>query len=309
VNQTQDRRRDSPKRVISVTPPDSDGAESGLPRYTVRVVAQRLGVPTATLRSWTQRYGVGPSDHRPGRHRLYSESDIAVVQHMHGLIRQGTNPGAAARSAMAMVAQPRADPASLLSTAFDLDVAAAGRLLDSHLRRYGVLDTWNDLVRPAFRELEARQVAGARCIDVEHALSWTVARSLQRVGVTAAQSTASAIILACTERETHTLSLEALRAALAERGRLALMLGADVPVAAVTDALERRPPRSTVMLWAQTARTADHAVVAALAPRARVILGGPGWDSSHIPKQAARVASLRAAVQRLTAQARRRPTR
>jgi MerR family transcriptional regulator, light-induced transcriptional regulator len=50
------------------------------PLYTVRVVAERVGVPTATLRSWNQRYGVGPPEHSPGRHRLYSENDIAVVR-------------------------------------------------------------------------------------------------------------------------------------------------------------------------------------------------------------------------------------
>ena len=83
------------------------------------------------------------------------------------------------------------------------------------------------------------------------------------VSVYTAQSTASSIILACTETETHTLSLEALRAALAERGRPAVMLGADVPVAALIDALERRAAAGTVMLWAQTRRTADRAVVAA----------------------------------------------
>jgi MerR family transcriptional regulator, light-induced transcriptional regulator len=308
VDHTRQGRREPLKPAKTASGPRTDGTEWVLPRYTVRAVAQRLGVPTATLRSWTQRYGVGPSNHRPGRHRLYSENDVAVVQLMHSLVRQGTNPGAAAQSAMAMVAQPRADPASLLSAAFDLDAGSAGRILDGQLRRYGVLDTWNSLVRPAFREIDARQAASERCIDVEHALSWTVARSLQRIGVTGGQSMAPSIILACTESETHTLSLEALRAALAESGHTALMLGADVPVAALLDAVERRRSPSTVMLWAQTARTADHAVVKAAAPHAKVVLGGPGWNSSDIPKEASTVSSLRAAVQRLRPRPRRRPT-
>jgi hypothetical protein len=61
------------------------------------------------------------------------------------------------------------------------------------------------------------------------------------------------------------------------------------------------------MLWAQTARTADHAVVKAAAPHAKVVLGGPGWNSSDIPKEASTVSSLRAAVQRLRPRPRRRP--
>jgi len=61
-------------------------------RYTVRSVAERVGVPIATLRSWNQRYGIGPPHHNPGRHRLYSETDIAVVQQMHQLIGEGASP-------------------------------------------------------------------------------------------------------------------------------------------------------------------------------------------------------------------------
>ena len=78
--------------------PERDDAE--LPQYTVRIVAERVGVPTATLRSWNQRYGVGPPDHSPGRHRLYSDDDIMIVRQMHELMGQGASPRSAARAAI-----------------------------------------------------------------------------------------------------------------------------------------------------------------------------------------------------------------
>ena len=56
------------------------------------------------------------------------------------------------------------------------------------------------------------------------------------------------IILACSEDETHSLALEALRAALGERDRGALMLGADVPTAALIDAIQRHDGPVTVLL-------------------------------------------------------------
>ncbi|WP_040797677.1 MerR family transcriptional regulator, partial [Nocardia higoensis] len=74
---------------------------AGAAGYTVRVVAERLGVPTATLRSWTRRYGIGPSQERPGKHRLYTESDIATLEHMLGLIRAGASPAGAAAAVAA----------------------------------------------------------------------------------------------------------------------------------------------------------------------------------------------------------------
>ena len=39
-------------------------------------VARRLGVSVTTLRTWHQRYGLGPSLHEAGRHRRYAEADL-----------------------------------------------------------------------------------------------------------------------------------------------------------------------------------------------------------------------------------------
>jgi hypothetical protein len=171
--------------------------------------------------------------------------------------------------------------------------------LEGHLRHYGVLDTWDLLIRPAFSAIEARQADGEGCIDVEHALSWAVSRSLQRMPITPSNNSVS-IILSCSEGETHTLSLEALRAALGEAGHGSLMLGADVPCGALIDAMQRTPKPTTVVLWAQAADTADIGTTkAVIAARARLLVGGPGWESARIPRKAVRVDSLRAALRAL----------
>ncbi|AEV76385.1 hypothetical protein MycrhN_5923 [Mycolicibacterium rhodesiae NBB3] len=265
------------------------------PLYTVRVVAERVGVPTATLRSWNQRYGVGPPEHSRGQHRLYSETDIAVVRRMYELILEGASPRSAARTAVDSVRPARGDAAALLVAAFDFDVFTAGHLLDRHLRHFGVLDTWDLLIRPAFDAIAERQAQGESCIDVEHALSWTVTRSLQRYPIPAPAESAP-IILACTPHETHTLALDALRAALVERGRGALMLGADVPRSALIEAVERKGRPVATMLWSQTQDTADVDTVNDLAARASVSVGGPGWDAVMDQIQAPRLKNLRAAV-------------
>jgi len=279
---------------------DIGGARTESPQYTVRAVAKRLGVPTATLRSWTQRYGIGPSGHSPGQHRLYSSADIAVVEVMHDLIGKGVPPGSAARAALDSLAPQRADTAALVAAAFNLDTAAAGRLLDAHIRHFGVLDTWDELIRPAFGAVSARQDGGDGCIDVEHALSWTVAQSLQRVANLPTEAPAW-VILACTAGETHTLALEALRAALDEHGFGAVMLGPDVPAAALIDAVERRPDRRwSVLMWSSHRATADVTAAQAVAEAgARVLVGGAGWASVELPSRTERVATLQAALERL----------
>lgn len=271
--------------------------DADTPRYTVRVVAERVGVPTATLRSWSQRYGIGPSRHRPGHHRLYSENDIAVLRHMHELIVQGTSARSAAQLATESILPPRGDVDSLVAAAFELDLVVLGRLLDSHLRHFGVLDTWDLIVRPAFAAIVAEQDESGGCVDVEHALSWAVSRSMQRTPL-AARATSSSVILACTPGETHALPLEALRAALAECGHGALALGADVPLSALTDAIARVGTPVTVMLWSQTTATADMTVLRAVPDDAEVVLGGPGWDTLAGAEPGLRVQSLREAVER-----------
>jgi hypothetical protein len=82
----------------------SAGDDAELPRYAMQVVADRVGVPVPTLRSWNRRYDVGPVGHSPGPHRLYGGSDIVVVEVMRDR-RRGLIPPAP-RAAMDAIAVP-----------------------------------------------------------------------------------------------------------------------------------------------------------------------------------------------------------
>jgi hypothetical protein len=68
-------------------------AEEGL---TAGAVARRLGVAVTTLRTWHQRYGLGPSRHTPGQHRRYTPDDLARLDMMRRLTAQGVAPAEAA---------------------------------------------------------------------------------------------------------------------------------------------------------------------------------------------------------------------
>ncbi|MBC9715216.1 MerR family transcriptional regulator [Streptomyces sp. TRM66268-LWL] len=62
-------------------------------------VARRLGIRPTTLRSWDQRYGIGPAGHDTGRHRRWAPGDIAVLEEMCRLTALGVPPAEAARAA------------------------------------------------------------------------------------------------------------------------------------------------------------------------------------------------------------------
>lgn len=63
---------------------------------TAGAVARRLGVAVTTLRTWHQRYGLGPSHHVPGQHRRYTPADMDRLQVMRRLTAQGVAPAEAA---------------------------------------------------------------------------------------------------------------------------------------------------------------------------------------------------------------------
>jgi MerR family transcriptional regulator, light-induced transcriptional regulator len=272
-----------------------------LPLYSVGVVADRIGVPIATLRSWNRRYGIGPADHDPGRHRLYSEADIAAVRRMQQLIDKGASARSAARAATTL---HQADSSALLDAVFALDDATAGLVVEQSLRERGVVETWDSLLRPAFGALSTLQAEGTDCLDVEHLLSRVTARALQRIPAPSTGiRSADAIILACCDGETHTLALEALAAALGESGCAAVMLGASVPATAITTALARLSAVRAVVLWSQRPSTADVSGARTLAATAGlvVMVAGPGWDGVPVGGSVGRLATLSAAVERLSA--------
>ncbi|MFD9366853.1 MerR family transcriptional regulator [Streptomyces sp. NPDC060020] len=68
---------------------------------TTGAVARHLGVSPTTLRSWDQRYGIGPAAREDGRHRRWTPEDIAMLEEMCRLTASGVPPAEAARAARA----------------------------------------------------------------------------------------------------------------------------------------------------------------------------------------------------------------
>ncbi|MFI6906094.1 MerR family transcriptional regulator [Nonomuraea sp. NPDC050394] len=268
------------------------------PTFAAGAVARRLGLPVSTLRSWNNRYGIGPSDHQRGRHRRYTENDIAALLIMRRLVAQGSPPAAAARAAKdrrpndvrlggALVEQ-------LVGTAYRLDSHTTITTICQALTTHGVVDAWQHLCVPALNQVQERVSGQGDCVDVEHLLSWSIATGLHQV-VTAAAG-APVAMLACTAGEHHALPLEALNAALAERGVPALTLGADVPGQALADAAGRARPK-VVVLWSHSPATASPSALRIFDDASVMVLAaGPGWAATSLPGHVIAVNDLSQAV-------------
>lgn len=70
---------------------------SGRPVYSIGAVAQMLGIPAATLRTWEERYGLPVPERSPGGHRVYSRDQVEQLRFVKAQIDQGIPPADAHR--------------------------------------------------------------------------------------------------------------------------------------------------------------------------------------------------------------------
>lgn len=323
--------------------PDLTSAALGGVGLTVAAVARHLGVAPATLRTWDRRYGLGPSAHTAGAHRRYSAADVARLEVMRSMVFQGVSPGDAARmalttdvsadaaeeppdslSAESLIHEDEPTPAGragggpvvplhgasprargLARAALALDAPAVRKIVLDSLTERGTIWTWDNLLVPVLVGVGERFQSTGQGIDLEHLLSESILGALREAADSAVESaTSRPVLLAAAPEDMHTLPLQAVAAALAERGIATRMLGARLPVDALIAAIRRCGPPA-VMLWSHDDVTGDPAVltaVPALRPAPAVVVGGPGWPEV-LPQGVARVSDLSDAVTRLTAAA------
>jgi DNA-binding transcriptional MerR regulator len=283
-------------------------SEPSPPVWSAGVVARRLGIAPTTLRSWHRRYGLEP-DLRPGKHRRYTEQDVAVLETMARLVAQGVVPAAAAAIARQRrdAPPPRADPhgrelsehiaaqaaRGLVMAALRLDAVTLRHVLEKEVSSHGLEQVWEELCLPALTALGRRVSPRGDCIDAILLMSWTITATLHHASGAAGSGTrARRVLLACTDGERHSLGLEVLHAALTARRIPANMLGASVPTSVLTAAADRLRP-AAVVVWAQLRHTARPGVLRRLTSLAgTTIAAGPGWDHARLPPAVLRVTNL-----------------
>ncbi|QDQ15860.1 MerR family transcriptional regulator [Streptomyces spectabilis] len=292
---------------------------------TTGALARRLGVSPTTLRSWDRRYGLGPAVRADGRHRRWSRPDVAMVEDMCRLTATGVPPAEAARIAKQRGRGPVGGPAAgeptppvpvrgdraggglplgdvrqesrgLARAAVRLDAPEVQNRLNALVREHGLTVTWDEVMVPTLRAVGRKWASsGDRYVEVEHLLSWHISTTLRSVPLLVPARPAvdaAPVLLACVPDEQHTLPLEALHAALVERGVPTRMLGAAVPVEALLAAVRRVGPVA-VVLWSQARSTASVPLAQHLtamewgvkgARRSPAVLtAGPGWAGRAVP--------------------------
>ena len=260
---------------------------------TVAAVARQIGVAPATLRTWARRYGLGPTTHEAGKHRKYCASDLAKLTLMRRLISAGMAPADAAVQAMAHKGEIKVEKiiknfeiredlvAAIVNAANALDRNFVENILRKDIEKYGVIDSWQEVIVPVLIIVGDEWARTGTGIEVEHLLSETITGILRdRIKQLKTPLNARPVLLASVGEELHCLAIHALHAALAEAKIECHFLGARTPLQALANVVERSAPPA-VFLWAQLSKNGDPTFfrdIPSIRPAPRFILGGPGWD-------------------------------
>lgn len=279
------------------------------PAMTISAVADRTGVPQATLRAWQNRYGLAPSRTTEGGHRRYTAEDLSRIRSVQRLVARGVSAGDAARSVLSGAAHTEVTlelPAGseraahlVADAALDLDGPRVRSLLREQFVRYGVLATWEDVIRPVLGAVGRRWEELPHGVAVEHLVSHLATIALGESSRRRPCSGDRTVLLACAPGEGHELPMTALAAALDVTRVTPNLLGARTPATALSEAAALRRP-AVVVVFALLPQYADPELFAGLPASSRRIAAGPGWEPGTLPDEVSSVDDLLGATELVT---------
>ncbi|MEO6701296.1 MAG: MerR family transcriptional regulator [Jatrophihabitantaceae bacterium] len=214
--------------------------------------ARRLGVPMPTLRSWERRYGIPTTPRSLGSHRRYTAADLHAIRLMRDEIGRGQRAGLAAQSVRALLGvqgPARAHIDALLSASEAVDSDRLRAELNGAAGALGLAGCLDEVVFPAMKQIGLWWHAGHCDIEQERLTSETVRAWLEAQAARApAPRPGSPVVLACAPGDQHTIGLEALGLLLRHQQQACRVLGARIPVPALTTAVQATQAPATVVV-------------------------------------------------------------
>jgi len=222
---------------MEVADPRVIGDPRGVP---IKAVAEALGVPMPTLRSWELRYGIPTLSRGPGQHRRYLPDEVNALRLMRDEIARGRQAGVAARSVRQMLGTQ--GPAQvlihqILDAAEILDASSIRARLDEAAATLGLAACIDEVLLPAMRQIGVWWAVG-HCDVVQERMATEAVRAwLDRWSAFApTPAHTRPILLACGPSDLHTIGLEATAVMLRYQGWPCRVLGARTPTATLATA-------------------------------------------------------------------------
>jgi DNA-binding transcriptional MerR regulator len=243
--------------------------------------ARRVGVSAELLRAWERRYGLLEPVRSPGGFRLYTTEDAERVARMRRGLDQGLSAAEAARAAL-QSARPSdgliEDAASrLLAAIHDYDEAAVHAVLDQSFAAFSLETILSDLIIPTLTRVGLEWQEGNLAVSQEHFASNLIRARLLSLARMWGRGSGPLALLACAPGEQHDITLLSFGLVLRSYGWRILFLGANTPIATLTEAAETTRPALTVLASFDPDLLATEAsALRRLAKRVPLVLSGPG---------------------------------
>ena len=274
----------------------------------MRTISERTGLSPSLLRAWERRHGLLKPERTEGGHRLYTESDLRVLERVRGLLDSGRSIGELAslgRQAILESTPARGHPAAapprtpdpnvgrtleqhraaIVQAAVELDEQALQRALDSSFAAVTPSVALRTVVFPALHEVGELWAKGACSVAGEHLVSAkVVGRLIKLVEVANPEPTPATprAICACLPDEQHVIGALVTAYQTARHGYHVHYLGACMPLQDLERSCQILEPRIVALSVVRSALLETHKPeLIAFAKRvqrteAHVLLGGTG---------------------------------
>ncbi len=229
--------------------------------FTIKQAAARVGVESATLRAWEQRYAVVEPQRSPAGYRVYGEADLRVLRTMAGLIQDGWSAAQAAEQALKVESQRRlAEPTARESSGFDtgpeilvecgerFDAALLTRVLDDVFSRASFETVVTQWMLPGLEAMGRAWLDGRLTIAGEHFVTAAIQRRLGMAFEAAGNPTGGPLVLVGLPAESrHELGVLTFATLMRRQGVRTRYVGADLPCEAWVSAVTQTDPDAVVL--------------------------------------------------------------
>lgn len=271
-------------------------------RFPIRVLAEKTGIGTSTLRAWERRYGLLKPERTPKGHRLYGPADIRQVQKIVDLLNDGHSlpkiadllsagsdtgsptgvlPVASDQQELSPVWQRFVDSTCQAISDFSIERIDAEYNEASSL--YPIDMVTDKLIQPTLEAVgKVWRLHPERGIAEEHFYSsWLKNRLGARFHHAYSQARGTRIICACMPGSYHEIGLMLFSLSALARGYRVLYFGADLPLNQLPYITQRSAAKAIVLSTASEENSQVNSDLAALIPSLNtpVFIGGP---SEHI---------------------------
>ena len=250
------------------------------PTYNLKAVLKETGLKADTLRAWERRYGLPEPERSSGGHRLFSQRDIDTLKWLITRQDEGLSISRAVDLWRSMAAQGQ-DPLQVMPIApapdrrqFPAGVALdelrqswiqacksfdenqAEQLLTQAFAQFPPETVCLDVLVKGLSEIGEGWYQGEISVQQEHLASSLATRRIEALlNAAPPPNYPGTILILCPPDDEHTFSPLVLTYLLRRRGRMAMFLGANVPLQRFEEMLQTLKPQ-LVVTSAQELRTA-----------------------------------------------------